>query len=380
MRILTTVVLMCLMLIGCATGDKGDSQYTDYIEKGKDAYINNDFELAISLFGEAKKINPTSEANDLLNKAIDSHAKENKKATTVNTAEATELSNKLLGEWGQVPSSNKGYYYINIQNKDADSVNIEMIFTQDPPASRYASIEVEAVFSNGAYHFEYEDDGWGNKGNGAVKWISEDEIKVDINQTYRNPEANWSLNTSDSWPKITEQMKKQAALAESTLEHADTPSELIPKDSLGLTIEQFTEAFNQYADIGGMESRISDVSLSDQLGNSQKSFVLLLTDSLSIIGTLNTTNDLIKEVVIGNPISYKSAEDNSEFFLAKASMVGAANPELPSDQISEVLTDLGLYEAIQSEDKSEAKVIRGSVKYQYYFQDEHLILIASPNK
>jgi hypothetical protein len=128
----------------------------------------------------------------------------------------SETENKwrdsFIGEWGQVPTIYEFYNNIKIEKYDGNKMKVGITSTQSPPASRIASIEVKADFKDGILTFGYDDDNWGNQGQGTIQLTSENEINLKINQTYTNENANWSLGGSGAWPKITEDIKKQAAL------------------------------------------------------------------------------------------------------------------------------------------------------------------------
>lgn len=246
-------LLLCTLLAGCASVDPADQLYQDSMQKGMEALSNQHYEMAVQYFGEAKKAKPTAEADDYLNKAIKQYedvgdiksnldnarmamdqqdygtavnllrTNSDKKNRVGQAAEWVEQSasiladaevlwrDSLIGEWGQVPTSYEAYHYVKIQDLSANRMRVELISTQSPPASRYASIAVEAEYSSGMISFVYDDDGWGNKGSGTIRMIKKDELEVSIGESYSNPEANWSLKSSASWPRITDEMKQLAA-------------------------------------------------------------------------------------------------------------------------------------------------------------------------
>jgi len=211
MRVHAAALLIAgLLVAGCSSESTSTSLYDNNMEKGKDAYIANDFESAIAYFSEAKQLKPTPEANELLNKAI---AQSESRAAS--TAQATEERvpdlDALVGEWGQVRTDRAGYHYMNIQKVDSRTMTVFMESTQDPPVSRTASIEVDATVEGGALHFRYDDDGWGNQGQGTIKLKDGQSLEVTLEETYSNPDAGWSLHNGGAWPRITEEMKQQAA-------------------------------------------------------------------------------------------------------------------------------------------------------------------------
>ncbi|MFF2479389.1 hypothetical protein [Paenibacillus sp. NPDC058071] len=61
--------VVLLLIAGCS-GNDNDTDYDTLMQKGKDAYINDQFEQSVEYFKEAKRLRPTSEANDYLNRAI----------------------------------------------------------------------------------------------------------------------------------------------------------------------------------------------------------------------------------------------------------------------------------------------------------------------
>ena len=93
------------------------------------------------------------------------------------------------GEWvGEHENSQLLFEYI-----DENKANITIIHNSSPPSERIASIELyDVTFSNdGKYEFQFDDDGWGTKGNGFIELLGE-QISVTIEHT-RPSEGNWSI-------------------------------------------------------------------------------------------------------------------------------------------------------------------------------------------
>lgn len=120
----------------------------------------------------------------------------------------------LVGEWGSVPRASKGYHFLKIQHADGNKMKLEMISTQSPPHSRIAEIKVDAIYEEGKITFQYDNDGWNNRGKGSIQYKSADEIDVVVEETYSNPSAYWSLGSNGAWPRITTEEKLRVAKEE----------------------------------------------------------------------------------------------------------------------------------------------------------------------
>lgn len=131
--------------------------------------------------------------------------------------EATENSSEMnysqyIGEWydeikdkdnPRRATLDEGGTYINIIDIDEKSVLFNLCKVQMPPANRVATIEnVKAIFQEDKKqaNFMFEDDGWGNSGNGVLVF-DEDTIYVVTSLTYQNSEAMWSISTDQTFTK-----------------------------------------------------------------------------------------------------------------------------------------------------------------------------------
>lgn len=88
----------------------------------------------------------------------------------------------------------EGGYELIIYKVDSEKILFSLYSYQTPPASRIAQIEyVEASIGNdGIVEFVYEDDGWGNQGEGKIT-LGEETIELFIQTTIVDENAMWSL-------------------------------------------------------------------------------------------------------------------------------------------------------------------------------------------
>jgi len=204
-------LLLAIMLMGCSSGNGSEASYADNMQKGKDAYIKDDFKTAIAYFGEAKKINPTSEANDYLNKSIAKEKEATSKASAApeapspskETASSPEDKWKALAgnTYVSVDIDNEpfcndngcttGYGRLKISKVENGIVTFDLDSVSD--SQRVASAEnVEGkIREDGSLHFQYTDS-WYNGGEGTVV-LEEDKLVVKAEVTKPDESAMWSL-------------------------------------------------------------------------------------------------------------------------------------------------------------------------------------------
>lgn len=103
-----------------------------------------------------------------------------------------------------------GGYELRIKSIDNEKVLFSLYSYQTPPASRVAEIEyIEAVFiSDNKAEFQYENDGWGNKGNGYIEFF-ENKIHICANVIFADESAMWSISADADLLKSNDKIEDE---------------------------------------------------------------------------------------------------------------------------------------------------------------------------
>ena len=88
-----------------------------------------------------------------------------------------------------------GGMMLNLKSVNDGLVSFEITTIQAAPASRIADIQIDdlQLDENGVGKFKFDDDGWGNRGNGTIAFKGNNRIKISIKITKRDSEAMWNI-------------------------------------------------------------------------------------------------------------------------------------------------------------------------------------------
>lgn len=123
-----------------------------------------------------------------------------------------------IGVWYDESSVNEaespekiGGYELIIYSIEDDEVLFSIYSYQAPPASRIAQAEyiTATMDSNGKAEFQFDDDGWGNQGEGYLK-LNKDVIEVSMNLTVPDETAMWSLKGTVFFIKSTDEIPDES--------------------------------------------------------------------------------------------------------------------------------------------------------------------------
>lgn len=125
--------------------------------------------------------------------------------TSRKMAESTPIENATTtktpledytGDWANDANAdlNSGGTFMAITKVDDYTLNMDYSTIQSAPANRIAQItEKISISENGTGVFSFDNDGWGNSGEGKIELLANDQIKVTIQFNSKDEFANWSL-------------------------------------------------------------------------------------------------------------------------------------------------------------------------------------------
>lgn len=123
-----------------------------------------------------------------------------------------DLSN-FAGEWIAEEDASKNIYEdggrsLTIEVKDSNTISFNYYVLQAAPASRTALINIENIKldANHSGSFEWEDDGWANRGEGTIK-LDSDKVIINIMNVQESENAMWGI--FDSKVIFTKKVKNE---------------------------------------------------------------------------------------------------------------------------------------------------------------------------
>ena len=138
-----------------------------------------------------------------------SNGEDDSKESVTSEGEETTKPSDYEGVWydaacmdaSTIPEQNGGYELI-IYSIEDEQILFSLWSYQASPASRIAQVEyIKAdIEDDGVVEFQYEDDGWGNKGKGQIK-LGFQEVEVSIQITSPDENAMWSLRGDVTFKK-----------------------------------------------------------------------------------------------------------------------------------------------------------------------------------
>jgi|GEM_PF-2397762 len=160
--------------------------------------------------------------------------------------------------------------------------------------------------------------------------------------------------------KSADALKEQQKTA--STEDKPTTSEELHKNegSLFATTDDFKNVFNEFTSSNDFNLQIDDLDV--QEGEVQNVFQYMFNENLGILGTVNKSDESVKEVTMigrGNG-TFKSG---GNIFLCMAAIIGAVDPSLKPEERGEILKDLGLLNKNTDFTKMSNKTERNGIKY-----------------
>lgn len=153
--------------------------------------------------------------------------------------------------------------------------------------------------------------------------------------------------------------------SEEDLEAAPTETEEAKAENeipgtIGMTPEEFKEAFNAAAKEFDSNFRIGNITVED--GPVQDTFTVHLTDHLAIVGSVNKADGSVRDVLIMGQ-GDGSLSSGLDIMVAMGILIAATNPELTPEERGKVLEDLGLFDDTVDLTDHTASTIRNGIQY-----------------
>lgn len=145
--------------------------------------------------------------------------------------------------------------------------------------------------------------------------------------------------------------------------------------NLGMTQAQFIQAFNNQAAVFGVADYLTIGATTDKTGV-QNTFQFLFSQEVGIIGAVDPSTNLVKEVFI---LASPQTEDGLTAMLLAYGLISAVlNPELTQDQRGVLMQELKLTpDSLQKIKTEKTTTYRGNIRYVTQSFNNMFQLIAS---
>ncbi|MFD1955994.1 hypothetical protein ACFSL6_17905 [Paenibacillus thailandensis] len=159
---------------------------------------------------------------------------------------------------------------------------------------------------------------------------------------------------------------KKAEEAKAAAEEAKKAEEEAIPGTIGMTPEEFKEAFNSAAKEFDASFNINKLTVEE--GQVQNTFQVMFTDNLGLTGTVNKKDGSVRDVMIMGA-GDGTVESGTDIILAIGTLIASTNPTLTADERGDVLGDLGLLDENMNINDLDKSTIRNGIKYHIMGSD-----------